>query len=94
LINGCPGFAGAILWIRYRFFRFPVKGASSALLRRVDVGHWYITYLPVMQTLFGTADLDAAAWLRIGVFGLALLLIVEAEKAVMRQMGTGVNRRR
>ena len=53
-----------------------------------------LTYLPVMQTLFGTADLDAAAWLRIGVFGLALLLIVEAEKAVMRQMGTGVNRRR
>lgn len=52
------------------------------------------TYLPVMQTLFGTAALDAAAWLRIGVFGLALLLVVEAEKAVMRRMGTGVARRR
>ncbi len=38
------------------------------------------THAPVMRTLFGTAPLDAAAWLKIFVFGLAVYGIVEIEK--------------
>ena len=43
------------------------------------------TYLPVMQTMFGTAALDIAAWGRIVLFGLALMLVVEAEKLMLRR---------
>ena len=41
------------------------------------------TYLPVMQTLFGTDGLDAATWGRILLFGLTLFVVVEAEKALL-----------
>ena len=43
------------------------------------------TYWPPMQTLFGTAALDAATWLRILLFGVAIFAIVELEKVVLRQ---------
>jgi magnesium-transporting ATPase (P-type) len=43
------------------------------------------TYLPVVQGLFGTAALDLSAWARITTFGLAMFLIVEAEKQLMRR---------
>lgn len=42
------------------------------------------TYLPVFQALFGSAGLDAEAWLLIGVFGILLFLVVELEKAAWR----------
>lgn len=42
------------------------------------------TYLPVFQTLFGSAALDSEAWLLIGAFGLLLFLVVELEKAAWR----------
>ena len=38
------------------------------------------TYVPLMQRLFGTAALDAAAWARIALVGVAVLLIAELEK--------------
>lgn len=44
------------------------------------------TYAPPMQRLFHTAPLDGAAWGRILVFGLAVLLFVELEKAVVRRI--------
>ena len=44
------------------------------------------TYWPVMQGLFGTVALDAAAWARIVVFGLILFIIVELEKTVVRRV--------
>ncbi len=44
------------------------------------------TYAPWMQVLFHTAALDAAAWGRILLFGLAVLLVVEAEKVVVRRL--------
>jgi magnesium-transporting ATPase (P-type) len=44
------------------------------------------TYWPVMQGLFHTASLDAAAWMRILAFGLALLLMVELEKWALRRL--------
>lgn len=42
------------------------------------------TYLPALQTLFGSTGLDAAAWARLLLFGIALYLVVELEKAAWR----------
>jgi magnesium-transporting ATPase (P-type) len=42
------------------------------------------TYLPVLQALFATAALDAAAWGRIFLFGIIVYSVVEIEKAVIR----------
>ena len=50
------------------------------------------TYLPMMQELFRTAALDSAAWGRILLFGLAVFLVVEVEKLIMRR--NQVRRRR
>ena len=41
------------------------------------------TYIPLLQSLFGTAAIDTDAWLRILGMGLLLLLIVEGEKALI-----------
>lgn len=41
------------------------------------------TYLPVMQHLFRTAPLDAPTWALISLFGLAVFLVVELEKALI-----------
>lgn len=43
------------------------------------------THLPLMQSLFHTADLDAATWLRIVAAGVLVLLVVEAEKVFWRR---------
>lgn len=42
------------------------------------------THLPLAQSLFGTASLDAAAWARIVAAGMLILVAVEFEKAVLR----------
>ena len=46
-----------------------------------------MTYLPAMQAAFGTAPLQAGAWGRILLFGILLMLIVEAEKWLLRRTG-------
>ncbi|WP_194715100.1 cation-transporting P-type ATPase [Noviherbaspirillum soli] len=46
-----------------------------------------MTYLPAMQAAFGTAPLQAGAWGRILLFGVALMLVVEAEKWLLRRTG-------
>jgi magnesium-transporting ATPase (P-type) len=46
-----------------------------------------MTYLPAMQAAFGTAPLEAGAWGRILLFGVALMLIVEVEKWLLRRAG-------
>jgi magnesium-transporting ATPase (P-type) len=43
------------------------------------------TYLPLMQTFFGTAAIGWREWLHILAFGLLLFLLVELEKAVLRR---------
>jgi hypothetical protein len=43
------------------------------------------TYWPVMQVLFHTTPLDAAAWIRILTLSIVLLFVVEAEKACVRK---------
>lgn len=40
----------------------------------------FLTYSPLMQTLFSTLAIDIYAWIRILLFGLFLFLLVETEK--------------
>jgi magnesium-transporting ATPase (P-type) len=42
------------------------------------------TYAPPMQTLFATAPLDAAAWLRVVLVASTVFVLVEAEKILFR----------
>jgi len=44
------------------------------------------TYLPPLQTLFGTGAMDAAAWALVAAFGIAMFFVVEAEKALVRAL--------
>jgi len=46
------------------------------------------TYLPSMQTLFGTAAIDLMVWLRVLLVSSTVLFLVEIEKAVLRRRGT------
>ncbi len=48
------------------------------------VGQAALTYLPVMQTLFDTAPLDAVAWLRILAVGLLSWVVVTVDKFARR----------
>ena len=43
------------------------------------------TYAPPLQALFGTTGLGPAEWLRVLAFGVALFLLVELEKALLRR---------
>jgi magnesium-transporting ATPase (P-type) len=84
------------------FYLFNVRSFTEPVLNREGLtGNRYIliaivlllasqavfTYVPLMHTLFGTAALDAITWLRIVGFGIIVLLAVEAEKAIVKQMG-------
>ena len=95
-------FAGEV------FYLFNVRSFSASILNREGFfGNRYVllaigllvgcqalfTYLPAMQALFGSAALDAAAWLRILGFGVAVLFVVELEKALMRALIRGRQRR-
>ena len=82
------------------FYLFNMRSFTASILnRRGFCGNPYVlwaialmllcqllfTYLPALQALFGTAALDAGAWLRIVAFGVAVLLLVELEKALARR---------
>jgi magnesium-transporting ATPase (P-type) len=43
-----------------------------------------ITYLPLMQSLFGTAAIGPGAWARVAAVAVVLFLLVELEKALVR----------
>jgi magnesium-transporting ATPase (P-type) len=45
------------------------------------------TYLPLMQTLFHTAPLGADVWARMAAFAVAVFLLVEVEKWILRRRG-------
>jgi len=42
------------------------------------------TYVPLMNTLFGTAAIGANDWMRILLFGITVFILVECEKVVLR----------
>jgi len=48
------------------------------------------TYTPVMQSLFQTAALDLAAWVRIVAIATSIYVIVEFEKWLVRRLGLSV----
>jgi magnesium-transporting ATPase (P-type) len=54
---------------------------ASAILILLQLA---FTYVPGMQRLFDTAALDSGAWVLIALFGVAVFLVVEAEKALWR----------
>ncbi len=81
------------------FYLFNVRSFTDSILNREGFfGNRYVllaigllivcqllfTYAPAMQTLFGTEGLDAATWGRIVAFGGGVLLVVEAEKALVK----------
>ncbi|MBV2235660.1 MAG: cation transporting ATPase C-terminal domain-containing protein, partial [Sterolibacterium sp.] len=43
------------------------------------------TYLPLLQTIFGSADLSPSAWLKIIAASLLVFFGAELEKALMRR---------
>lgn len=45
-----------------------------------------LTYAPLLNRLFGTAPLDAVAWLRCVGLGLLVFIVVELEKALRRRL--------
>lgn len=59
----------------------PYALATSALLVLLQLAY---TYLPFMQTLFDSRALDAAAWGRVLLAGLVVLVSVELEKHLLR----------
>jgi magnesium-transporting ATPase (P-type) len=84
------------------FYLFNVRSFTDSILNREGfLGNRYVllaialmlacqalfTYLPAMQTLFRSEGLDVASWLRIFAFGVAVLLVVEAEKALIKKVG-------
>ncbi len=75
----CRSLHGSIL-NREGFLGNTLALQAIGLLFLVQLG---FTYLPTMQTLFHTAPIDAAAWLRILLAGALLLLIVEGEKFLL-----------
>ena len=60
---------------------------NSAILLAL---HMALTYLPVMQKMFGTIALDGAAWFKIFAFGVLVLLLVETEKWLLRRVSAAV----
>lgn len=87
------------LVIAHVFYLFNCRFiASSSINRRGFQGTPYIwvsvivliilqlifTHVPAMQFWFGSADLDAGAWLRCVLVGIAMFLIVEADKLWVR----------
>lgn len=65
------------------FFENKIAFLVSGLLIALQL---FITYVPFMHTLFGTAPLTWEDWIYPVAFGLAVFLIVEIEKAISRRV--------
>lgn len=51
------------------------------------IGQLAITYLPAMNTIFGTAPIDGGVWLRILAIAVAASLVVAVDKRLRRERG-------
>lgn len=65
------------------FFDNKIAFLVSAILIALQL---FITYVPFMHTLFGTAPLDLNDWIYPVIFGLIVFVIVEIEKAISRRV--------
>ncbi|PKO80295.1 MAG: carbonate dehydratase [Betaproteobacteria bacterium HGW-Betaproteobacteria-13] len=83
------------------FYLFNVRSFYGSILNREGFfGNRYVlyaialllicqalfTYLPAMQALFGTEALGMDEWVRILLFGIIVLLVIEAEKVMLRRL--------
>ncbi|WP_018860570.1 cation-transporting P-type ATPase [Thioalkalivibrio sp. ALJ3] len=68
---------------RLELFRSHTMWIAIGILVLLQVS---FTYAPVMHTLFGTTAIGPGDWLRILAFGLAVFVVVELEKLVVRQV--------
>jgi len=90
------------------FYLFNVRSFTDSILNREGIlGNPFVllaigllvvcqalfTYLPALQVLFHTAGLDLDSWLRILAFGVAVLLVVEAEKMLFGRFRSGAGNR-
>lgn len=73
------------LWRVAPFSNPWVWGGAAAMLLLQSA----LTYLPVLQRVFGTAALGVQAWLEIAAVALAALSVIEGEKAWRRSDGGG-----
>ncbi|MFO8098358.1 MAG: cation-transporting P-type ATPase [Salinibacter sp.] len=64
-----------------RLFQNTYALLAGGILLVLQLG---FTYLPFMQTLFGTAAITAADWGVLSLVGIGVFLVVEAEKALLR----------
>lgn len=64
------------------FFSNPFAFAVSGILVLLQLG---ITYIPVMNTVFGTVPIPLSAWAYPIVIGVIILVAVEVEKAIARR---------
>ncbi len=69
--------------ISRRIFENRLAFALTGVLVLLQLG---FTYLPFMNTLFGTAAIPAVYWAGIAAAGLGAFLLVEAEKAISRRL--------
>lgn len=60
----------------------------SMLMAAVLVLQAVFTYWPMMHLFFHTAPLDEGMWVRIVAVSMSLLLVVEAERAIMRRLAS------
>jgi magnesium-transporting ATPase (P-type) len=68
---------------RAGLFGNPVAWYAVGLLLLLQI---LFTHAPIMNTLFGTAPLDAESWLLAAAMGASVFFLVEGEKAVMRRL--------
>jgi len=89
------------------FYLFNSRYVTAPVLNRAGLaGNQYVlyavgllilfqllfTYLPPAQSLFGSAAINAGAWLRIVLVAASVLFIVELEKALVRRWRSGFSR--
>lgn len=71
------------IWRGWALFRSRAMWIAIGVLILLQLA---FTYAPVMHTLFGTTPIGPEDWARILLFGLAVFVIVELEKAVVRRL--------
>ncbi|WP_028476926.1 HAD-IC family P-type ATPase [Nocardia sp. CNY236] len=75
----CRSLTRSAWWIGLLSNRWIIAGIALQ-----TVGQLAITYLPAMNTVFGTAPIDGATWLRILVIAVVVSLIVGVDKRLRR----------
>ena len=63
--------------------------AVFAVLGLMFILQLSVTYLPCMNTIFGTMPLRAASWLAPILLGIVVFFMVEGEKHIMRRLAVG-----